>query len=487
MIQLKDILYKAGIIDVIGSTEIEITTVTANSNEVKNGGMFVARKGVLVDSHRFIPDAVDKGAVAIVCEEFPDAIRQGVSYIKVSDSTMALGFIASNYFDNPSDKVTLVGITGTNGKTTTASLLFQLFRNLGYSCGLISTVDIRINEQVLPSTHTTPDALRLNAVLSMMEREGCEYCFMEVSSHAVDQNRIAGLKFKIGAFTNITHDHLDYHKTFDAYLKAKQKFFDILPSDAFAVYNIDDKNGQVIVQGTKAAKKSFALKSMADYKCKVIENNIDGLFLVIEGYEVSCKLIGTFNAYNILTVYVVAVLLGEDPVNVLTVISNLNPVEGRFQYTLSKNKVMGIIDFAHTPDALKNVLNTINNIRKGNEQVITVVGCGGDRDVQKRPVMARISAELSDKVILTSDNPRSEDPEKIIDEMNRGVEPVNSKKVLAIPNRKEAIKAACSMADPGDIILVAGKGHEKYQDIGGTKHPFDDLQVLQDSFKIYES
>jgi len=484
---LKDILYKAGIIDLIGSTEIDITSVTADSREVKSGSLFVARRGVTVDGHDFIQQVIENGATAIVCEDFPDAIRQGVTYVKVSDSSAALGFIASNYFDNPSDKISLIGITGTNGKTTTATLLFRLFRKLGYTCGLISTVEIRINDEVIPATHTTPDPIKLNSILSMMIREDCDFCFMEVSSHAVHQNRVAGLNFKAGVFTNITHDHLDYHRSFDEYIKAKQGFFDGLSKDAFALYNSDDKNGEVMVQHTKASKKSYGLKSMASFKAKIVENNLTGLQLIIDGHETHCKLIGTFNAYNTLAVYATAVLLGEDPLDTLTVISNLDPVDGRFQYTLSRNQIAGIIDYAHTPDALQNVLNTIKDIRNGNETVITVVGCGGDRDTKKRPVMAKIACELSDKVIFTSDNPRSESPEKILEDMRKGVEPQHARKVLMIADRKEALKAACSFAVAGDIILVAGKGHEKYQEIQGKRLPFDDLKVLQDSFKIYES
>ncbi len=487
MRKLKDIIYKAGILDVLGSTDIDIDTITADSREVKEGTLFIARRGVSVDAHDFISDVVEAGAAAVICEEFPEVIRQGVTYIKVSDSSAALGYIAANYYDNPSEKFQLIGITGTNGKTTTATLLFRLFRKLGYPCGLISTVEIRINDEVIPSTHTTPDPIKLNGLMSLMEREGCQFCFMEVSSHAVVQHRITGLKFRGGVFTNITHDHLDYHKTFDEYIRAKKGFFDMLPADAFALYNTDDRNGVVMVQNTKASKRSFALKGMADFRCRIVENTFAGLLLNIDGQEVLCRLIGSFNAYNILAVYSVAVLLDEDPLETLTIISNLEPVEGRFQYVVSKNKVAGIIDYAHTPDALQNVLSTIRDIRTGTEKVYTVIGCGGDRDILKRPIMARIACELSDKVVLTSDNPRTENPEKIIDDMKKGVETHNTKKVLSITDRSEAIKAVCSMAAAGDIILIAGKGHEKYQDINGKKFPFDDMKVLQDSFKIYES
>lgn len=487
MRSLKDILYKAGIQDVLGSTDVDIASVTADSRDTGPDTLFIARRGVSVDGHQFIGDAAEKGCSAIVCEEFPDAIRQGVTYVKVNDSAHALGVIASNFYGNPSDHLELVGVTGTNGKTTTTTLLYKLFRDLGYKCGLISTVEIRVNDELMPATHTTPDPVRLNSILAMMVREGCEFCFMEVSSHAVDQKRISGLTYKGAVFTNITHDHLDYHKTFDEYLKAKKKFFDDLPQNAFALYNNDDKNGRVMVQETRASVQSYGLKGMADHKCRVLENNLSGLMLNIDGHDVLCKLIGTFNAYNILAVYSVAVLLGEDPIDTLAAISGLDAVEGRFQYMRSRSEVSGIVDYAHTPDALKNVLGTISDIRGGNEQVITVVGCGGDRDSMKRPLMAAIAAERSDRVILTSDNPRTEDPQKIIDDMKKGVEPQHARKVLVIPDRREAIKAACSMAVSGDIILVAGKGHEKYQEVNGVKHPFDDMQVLQDSFRIYES
>ncbi len=487
MKQLKEILYKAGLLEVIGSTSTEVLSVVFNSNEINKGSLFVAVKGTNVDGHAFILKAVEDGATAIVCEEFPKTIRQGVTYARVANSAIALSIIAANFFDNPSEKLKLIGITGTNGKTTTATLLFHLFRRLGFRSGLLSTVQNQINEEVIAATHTTPDPVKLNSLLSLMVRENCEYCFMEVSSHAVAQHRITGLQFKGGLFTNITHDHLDYHKTFDEYIKAKKGFFDQLGEDAFAIYNGDDKNGKIMVQNCRAIKKSFGLKSMADFKCKVMENSLAGLMLNIEGNEVLCKLIGSFNAYNIIGVYAVAVMLGQDKLDVLTGISSLDAVEGRFEYIISGNHVIGIIDYAHTPDALQNVLNTIRDIRTGNEKVITIVGCGGDRDAAKRPLMARIACEMSDKVIFTSDNPRSEDPEVIIDEMKAGVPAQYVRKTLSVTDRKEALKAACSMASSGDIILVAGKGHEKYQEIKGVKHPFDDRQVLEDSFRIFEN
>ena len=484
---LKDILYKAGLQEILGTTSVEVNSVKFSSREVEKGCLFVAVRGTVTDGHEFIQQAVDAGAAAIVCESFPKMIRQGVTYVRVSDSAVALSVICGNFFDNPSAKLKLIGITGTNGKTTTATLLCHLFRRVGYRCGLMSTVQNQVNEEVLPATHTTPDPVKLNGLLYMMVRENCDYCFMEVSSHAVAQHRIAGLTFRGGIFTNITHDHLDYHKTFDEYIRAKKGFFDMLGEDAFALYNADDKNGKIMVQNCKAQKQSFALKSMADFRTRVIENSFGGLLLNIDNNEVLCRLIGSFNAYNITGIYGAAILLGEEKLNVLTGISSLTPVEGRFEYIVSESKVIGIVDYAHTPDALQNVLSTIGDIRTRNEKVITVVGCGGDRDAAKRPLMAKIACEMSDKVILTSDNPRSEEPEKIIEEMKTGVQPQHYKKVLSVTDRREALRVACSLAAPGDIILVAGKGHEKYQDIKGVKHPFDDKQVLEDSFKIIES
>jgi len=487
MKSLKEILYKAGLLEVIGSTEVMVDAVVFSSSEVVKKSLFVAVRGTRADGHDFILKAVSAGAAAVVCEEFPKTIRQGVTYVKVTDSALALSVIAANFFENPSAKIKLVGVTGTNGKTTSVTLLFHLFRKLGFRCGMLSTVQNQVNEEIFPATHTTPDPVKLNSLLNIMVRENCEYCFMEVSSHAIVQQRTAGLTFAGGVFTNITHDHLDYHKTFDEYIRAKKLFFDQLNEDAFALYNSDDRNGKIMVQNCKAQKKSFALKSMSDFRCKVIENSFTGLLLNIDGNEVLCRLIGSFNAYNVTGVYATAMLLHQESLEVLTAISSLGSVEGRFEYVVSGNNVMGIVDYAHTPDALQNVLNTIKDIRTGNEQVITVIGCGGDRDAAKRPMMAKIACELSDKVILTSDNPRSEDPEKIIEEMKAGVLPHHFKKALAVTDRREALKVACSFAKPGDIVLVAGKGHEKYQEIKGVKHPFDDKQVLEDSFKIFES
>jgi len=455
---LSDILYKVKLEEIIGSTHMAISSVTFDSRTVKKDSLFVATFGTNSDGHLFIDKAIENGAIAIVCEILPENKNESVTYVKVTDSSFALGIMACNYFDNPSEKLKLVGVTGTNGKTTTVTLLFNLFRSLGYSVGLLSTVQNKINNNIIPATHTTPDALTLNQLLSTMVEQGCEFAFMEVSSHALDQNRVTGINFTGAVFTNITHDHLDYHKTFDEYIKAKKKFFDILSNTAFALVNRDDKNGSVMLQNTKAQKYTYGLRSVADFKCKIIENHLNGLLLNIDSKEVWVKLIGTFNAYNVLAVYATSILLKEDKTNILTALSNLNSVEGRFQYIKSTGGIIGIIDYAHTPDALKNVLETIKDIRTGNEQVITLVGCGGNRDSAKRPVMAAIACEYSNKVILTSDNPRNEDPEDILNQMEKGISPVDAKKTLRISDRKEAIKTACSLSNSGDIILIAGQG-----------------------------
>lgn len=480
---LSDILYKVRLEEVIGSTHMAVSSVAFDSRKVKKDSLFVATKGTAMDGHDYIQKAIDSGAVAIVCQDLPADRRENVTYVKVADSSLSLGIIACNYYENPSEKIKLVGVTGTNGKTTTVSLLFNLFRALGYSVGMLSTVQNKINNTVIPSTHTTPDALALNELLATMVEQGCDFAFMEVSSHSVVQHRIAGIRFEGGVFTNITHDHLDYHKTFDEYIKAKKRFFDQLPSDAFALVNRDDKNGPVMMQNTKASRNTYALKTVADFKCRIIENHLNGLLLNIDNQELWVKLIGTFNAYNVLAVYATAVLLKQDKTSILTALSNLNSVEGRFQYVRSPNGIIGIVDYAHTPDALKNVLETIKDIRTGNEQVITLVGCGGDRDSAKRPVMAAIACEYSNKVILTSDNPRSEDPEEILNQMQKGIAPNDVKKTLRITDRREAIKTACSFGNKGDIILIAGKGHEKYQEIKGVKYDFDDLEILKETIK----
>lgn len=479
---LSDILYKTRLEEIIGSTNVAISSVTFDSRKVKKDSLFIATRGTASDGHHYIELAIESGAVAIVCEDLPETLKENVTYVKVLDSSASLGYIACNFYDNPSEKLKLVGITGTNGKTTTVTLLFNLFRGLGYNVGLLSTVENKINTTVIPSTHTTPDALALNELLSKMVEAGCQYAFMEVSSHAIVQHRITGLKFTGAAFSNITHDHLDYHKTFEEYIRAKKLFFDNLQDDAFALTNKDDRNGMVMLQNTKAKKYSYGLKSIADYKCRVVENHLNGLLLSIDNQEVWVKLIGSFNAYNVLVVYAISQLLKQDRVQVLTTLSNLNSVEGRFQYIKSKTGIVAIVDYAHTPDALKNVLETIKDIRTGNEQVITLAGCGGDRDAAKRPIMAQIACEYSNKVILTSDNPRSENPEDILNQMQAGINPVDAKKTLRISDRKEAIRTAVAFAKEGDIILIAGKGHEKYQEIQGVKHPFDDFEIVKEIF-----
>lgn len=483
---LKDILFKVSIKQVIGSTNIAITTITFDSREVKKDSCFVAINGVSVNGHQYIDLAISNGAKVIVCEVLPENIVEDISYVKVSDSSKALGFMASNYYDNPSEKIKLIGVTGTNGKTTTVTLLFDLFKRLNQKVGLLSTVENRINDEVINSTHTTPNAIALNGLLAEMVEKGCEFCFMEVSSHAVSQNRIAGLNFNIAVFSNITRDHLDYHKTFNDYIKAKKAFFDDLNEDAIALINVDDKHGRTMVQNTKAEIKTYGIHSYADFKGRVIENSFDGLHLQIENKDVFTQLIGSFNAYNVMAVYGVASILNVDDITALAGISTLTSVNGRFDFNISKNQVITIVDYAHTPDALENVLSTIKDVRNGNETLYTVIGCGGDRDKGKRPLMAKIAVQYSDKVILTSDNPRSEDPVEIINEMKAGIDLTESMKTLAIPDRMEAIKTACLNAKPNDIILVAGKGHETYQEVKGVKYDFDDKQVLKQIFNLLE-
>ncbi len=478
MKKLSDILYNCKAIQIIGNDTLMINNLSFDSRKIEANCLFIAIKGTQSDGHQYIAQCVENGAIAIVCEDLPKKLHKNITYIKVENSSYALGKIASNFYNRPSEMLKLVGITGTNGKTTTVTLLFNLFRSLGYNVGLLSTISNRINDNEITATHTTPDAIQLNILLKEMVEMGCSHCFMEVSSHAVVQNRIAGLTFSGAIFSNITHDHLDFHKTFAEYIKAKKLFFDHLPSDAFALTNVDDKNGKVMIQNTKAAKYSYSLQTMADFKCRIIENELHGLFLNIDGVETSTKLVGSFNAYNILAVYAAAILLGEDKIEVLKQLSNLNAAEGRFEYIKSKNNITAIVDYAHTPDALLNVLKTIEAIRTKNEQLITVVGAGGNRDAQKRPIMAKIASEMSDMLILTSDNPRDENPEDILQQMQVGVDISMKRKVLTILNRKEAIKTACAMAKSGDIILVAGKGHEKYQEIKGIKHHFDDKEIL---------
>jgi len=480
---LSKILDNVSFTELQGSADVEITSITADSRQVKPGTLFVAVKGTQVDGHIYIEQAIKDGAVAIVCEDLPGHTAGEVAFLMVSNSAATLGILASNYYDKPSTKLKLVGVTGTNGKTTVATLLYQLFTDLGYKCGLISTVENKISGKIIPATHTTPDPVALNSLLNDMVNAGCDYAFMEVSSHAVAQHRIEGLQFSGGIFTNLTHDHLDYHKTFDNYLKAKKAFFDGLPKTAFALTNIDDRNGNVMLQNTKAHKKSYALKSMADFKVKVLEDQFSGLLLNIDGEEVWFKMVGMFNAYNLLAAYGTAMLLDQDKAKTLTSLSKLTGAEGRFDYVISPNRIIGIVDYAHTPDAVQNVLSTIKDIRKGTEKVITIIGCGGDRDKTKRPVMAKVACDWSDKVILTSDNPRSEDPTQIIKDMEAGVDPSNQRKTISIVDRREAIKTAVHLAQPGDIILLAGKGHEKYQDVKGVKSHFDDKEELIEQFK----
>ena len=481
---LKDILYKVRIEQVVGSTNTAIEAIAFDSRKVVAFTAFVATRGTQVDGHDFIEKAIESGASAIICEVLPTGMKEGVTYVRVEDAAAALGVLAANFHDHPSKKLKLVGITGTNGKTSTATLLFRLFRALGYKCGLISTVEMRIGQRIIPSTHTTPDAIRLNEVLAEMVAEKVTHCFMEVSSHSVVQERIAGLHFTGAVFTNITHDHLDYHGTFAGYIKAKKRFFDQLPATAFALVNADDANSAVMLQNTKASKHSFAVRNMADHKARIVENQLTGLHLNIDGHDVYSRLIGEFNASNLLAAYTVAILLGEPSMNVLTAVSDLQPPRGRFQIVRSNSGIIGIVDYAHTPDALKNVLSTINEVVGDSEQVITVVGCGGDRDRAKRPVMARIASELSSQVVLTSDNPRSEDPMSILNEMREGVQAGDQPRVFVNADRREAIRQAVGIAKPGDVVLIAGKGHETYQEINGVKHPFDDVAVLQETLEL---
>lgn len=484
---LQDILYKVRIRSVHGNLAMKVKALHIDSRKVTKGDVFIAIKGAAADGHQFIGSVAEKGAVAIVCEEMPSALKEGVTYVQVENSGAAAGFMAHNFYGQPSERVKLVGVTGTNGKTTIATLLYKLFTGLGYKCGLLSTVQNHIGNDIVPATHTTPDAISLNELLKQMVEAGCTHVFMETSSHAIHQHRVAGLKYAGGLFSNITHDHLDYHKTFDEYIRVKKSFFDSLSSDAFAISNADDKRGPVMLQNTQAHKYYYSLRTMAEFKGKILENLLTGLVMTINDQEVHFRLIGEFNAYNLLAVYGAAICLGEDKFEVLRVLSELTGAEGRFDYIISvKEKVIGIVDYAHTPDALLNVLMTIKGLRKGHEQIITVVGCGGDRDKTKRPVMGEVACEHSDRVIFTSDNPRSEDPEQILRDMETGLNTAAKRKFIAIVDRKEAIKTAVNLAGPDDIVLIAGKGHEKYQEIKGVKHPFDDKQVLTEIFNLYE-
>lgn len=484
---LKDILYKVNLTSVAGDMGLEVTGVQFDSRKVKKGNLFVAVKGTQVDGHKFIEQAIKDGAVAVVCEDMPFEPSKDVTFVATKNSSHALGIIASNFHGNPSDKLKLVGVTGTNGKTTTVTLLYKLFRSLGYHAGMLSTVENVINDKIIPSSHTTPDALSLNELLAKMVKEKCQFAFMEVSSHAIDQNRIAGLSFDGAVFMNISHDHLDYHATFENYINSKKRLFDELPASAFALVNLDDKRGQIMLQNTKASHYSFGLKFMTDYKAKVVTNSYQGLELDINGQSVWFRLIGKFNAYNLLAAYAVAELLHEDREEVLMMLSGLEPAPGRFEVVQAGSDIIALVDYAHTPDALENVLQTIDGFRSGNEQVITVVGCGGNRDKDKRPVMASIAVKWSDKVIFTDDNPRDEESKDILDDMMKGVGKSFVKKTLVISDRKEAIKTACSIANDHDIILVAGKGHEDYQEIKGEKMPFDDRKILKEMLEMFRS
>lgn len=489
--ELKEILYKVRLSELVGKTEVEIGGIHFDSRKIQKGYVFVAIKGINQDGHDYISKAIENGAAAIVLEYWPVGLTAAsypmVQFIRVKDSAHSLGFIADNFFDHPSKTVKVIGITGTNGKTTCATLLHQLFSELGYRCGLISTVQNQIGDEILPSVYTTPDALSLQLLLHEMVEGGCDYCFMEVSSHAIVQGRIAGLNFSGGVFTNITHDHLDFHKTFANYIAAKQCFFDGLPPEAFAITNLDDKNGLVMVQNSKAKIVGYALKNLAEIKGKVLENHFSGMLLNINQYEVWFKIVGNFNAYNLLAVYAVSLELGVESGEALRILSKLKGAVGRFDYLAGPNQITGIIDYAHTPDALENVLKTIIDLKRNEEKIITVVGCGGDRDKTKRPEMAEIACKFSDKVIFTSDNPRSEDPADILSDMEKGIEPGKKKKTLIIQERRSAIQTACYLAATGDIIFLAGKGHENYQEIKGIKYPFDDKKELEQAFNNLSS
>ena len=483
MKKLKDILERVSGPEITGNADIGFSDICFDSRRVTEGSIFAAVKGTKTDGHEYIQEAIKKGCRAVLCEHLPEQLKKGITYIRVDDSAKAMGLMASAFFSYPSDKLNLVGVTGTNGKTTIATLLHELFRKMGYNAGLISTIRNLVNDEPVEATHTTPDAVGLNTLLSGMVKAGCTHCFMEVSSHAIAQQRIEGLKFRGGIFTNITHDHLDYHVNFKDYLQTKKLFFDRLPHSAFALINNDDRNGEIMVQNTSAEVQSYSLRSSSDYKCRILETHMDGMLLKIDGRELWTGLIGEFNAYNLLAIYGAAILLGMEEERILTVMSSFKPVRGRAEAITSANGITAIVDYAHTPDALENILTTINKIRKGSRKIITVVGAGGDRDKTKRPKMGRIAAMNSDRVILTSDNPRSEVPEDIINEMRRGISKNISDKVICITDRLEAIKTAFMFAGKGDIILVAGKGHETYQEINGKRHHFDDMEIIRDLMK----
>ncbi|MCB0794184.1 MAG: UDP-N-acetylmuramoyl-L-alanyl-D-glutamate--2,6-diaminopimelate ligase [Flavobacteriales bacterium] len=484
---LKDILYRTRIDQVVGATNTAIEQIAFDSRKVVPFTAFVAIPGTRTDGHEHIADAVGRGATAVICERIPEEPAKGVTYVKVSNSAHALAIMAANFHDHPSRKLKLVGVTGTNGKTSVVTMLHRLYRALGRKTGMIGTVETRVGQRLEPSTHTTPDPIRLNELLAAMVEERCTHCFMEVSSHALVQDRVTGLEFDLAVFTNITHDHLDYHGSFADYIKAKKRLFDELSGEAMALVNADDPNSRVMVQNTKASKRSFALHELADHRARVVENQLNGLHLHIDGHDVYTRLVGAFNASNLLAVYSSAVLLGEAPLTILTALSDIAPPPGRFQLVPAKSEVMGIVDYAHTPDALKNVLATLREVCAQGERVITVVGCGGDRDRQKRPEMARIAAQNSDLVVLTSDNPRSEDPMSIIEEMRTGLSTSDATRAYVNVDRREAIRQACSLAGPGDVVLVAGKGHETYQEIHGVRHAFDDVEVLKQALELLHS
>jgi len=487
MAELQDILYKVSIRSVHGELNKTVDNLQTDSRLAGPGSLFIALKGTHADGHGFIPQVTAAGTTLVVCEELPAPLQDGVTYVQVESTTAAAGIIAHNFYGQPSERLKLVGVTGTNGKTTIATLLYKLFSGLGYKCGLLSTVQNHVAERIVPATHTTPDPLQLNALLKEMVDAGCTHVFMETSSHAIHQQRIAGLHYAGGLFSNITHDHLDYHKTFDEYIRVKKSFFDALPTDAFAISNADDKRGGVMLQNTHAKKFFYSLRTLAEFKGKILENNLTGLVMTINDQEVHFRLIGEFNAYNLLAVYGAAICLGEDKAEVLRCLSTLNGAEGRFDYIVSpKERIIGIVDYAHTPDALINVLATIQKLRKGHERIITVVGCGGDRDKTKRPLMGAAACEYSDKVIFTSDNPRSEDPDQIIRDIEEGLNTAAKRKYISITDRKEAIRTALNLAATEDILLVAGKGHEKYQEIKGVKYPFDDKEILTGFFELLD-
>lgn len=483
MKKLSDLLYKVSIEKLIGNVGSSIKNISFDSRKIESGYIFFAIKGYDLDGHKYIPQAITQGASVVVCEELPEELSDYVTYVQVKNSSIALGIVASNFYDNPSEKLTLAGITGTNGKTTTTTLLYNLFTQLGFRCALLSTIENRISDKVLNSNHTTPDPITINQLLAQAVDEGCQYAFMEVSSHGIHQNRLAGLTFKIGAFTNITHDHLDYHQTFSNYIAAKKKFFDELPKTAIAITNMDDKNGLIMLQNTNAKKVTYSLKSNSKYKGKIIENRLDGMLLQFNNQEFWTVLAGKFNAYNELLAYTIASELGFDSLDIVTALSKLQRVKGRFETYVSDDKKYIIVDYAHTPDALQNILEAINQSRTRNEKLITVFGCGGHRDKEKRPKMGNIATRLSDLAIITSDNPRDENPDEIIKEIERGIEPQNTNKYLSITDRKQAIRTAIKMAAPKDIILIAGKGHENYQEINGKHFPFDDMKIAKEILK----